>query len=52
MQFTQFGVALEVMHAFTLDGQINYAKSFGSLFLVRSSLIFPPLVTALKAALW
>jgi len=47
-----WGVAIEVMHAFTLDGQINYAKSCGSLYpLLHSSLIFLPLVTALKAAL-
>ena len=51
MQFTQFGVAFEVMHAFTLDGQINYAKSCGSLYPLRPFLIFLPLVTALKAAL-
>jgi len=46
-----FGVAFEVMHAFTLDGEINYAKSCGSLYPLRPFLIFLPLVTALKAAL-
>jgi len=46
MQFSQFGVAFEVMHAFTLDGQINYAKSCKSLCRSPSFLILLPLVTS------
>ena len=45
--FPNLVLHLQVMHAFTLNRQINYAKSCKSLF----SLIFLPLVTALKATL-